>query len=503
MNAIPRASGERIEFPRGIPVTPIPAHLTTAGASTRTVLAELLARRQSIVLALLAELVDEPTLQRALDAFAGALQQRFVAERVAVALADDDGVLHLGAISQRTLVDPGAIEVRLLLEAMEEAAAFETTVRYPPDGGRLSTCAAHRALVAGRAGTCVASVPLYHDDKLIGAILLERVAAKIFAPSTLLLLERVAFVSAPVLALRREAHRGAFGRLRRDVRAALVHRFGAERFGARLLLGIALVALVLGLVVPVEREISATAELVPRERRLVTAPVAGFVDEVLVGAGERVVPGQLLGRLDRRELELEAVREAGEMATAAADLRAAMANHDRQASAIARARLEQERVQRALVEHRLERAELRAPIAGLIASGDPLDAVGAPVERGETLFEIVPGDGYEVHLLVDARDIRDVREGQKGRLVLEARPREPLALVLRTIHPVAESGGGMNRFRVRADLTDDGASGSGALQLRPGESGLARLPVARTSFLGRLAQPILTRVAELLWRFVG
>jgi len=503
MNAIPRANGERDEFSRSVPRAPMrPRPPKPGAASSRATPAELLAKRQAGVLALLAELLEEPTLQRALDAFAGALQQRFAAERAAVALTGDDGTLRLGAISQRTLVDPGATEVRLLLEAMEEAAAYERTVRYPR-GGESGTFVAHRALVAGRAGTSVASVPLYEGDALIGALLLERGGSKTFEPTTIALLERVALVCAPLLTLRREADRGVVGRLRRDLRAALERRLGAERLGARLLFGIALVALALGLIVPVEREVRAAAELVPRERRLVTAPVAGFVDEVLVRAGERVVPGQLLARLDRRELTLEAMREAGEMATAEAELRAAMATHDRQASAVARARLEQERVQRALVEHRLERGELRAPISGLVASGDPLDAVGAPIARGETLFEIVPDDGYEVHLLVDAADIRDVREGQTGKLVLEARPGEPLALSVRTIHPVAESGGGANRFRVRADLTGAGAAGADARPLRPGESGLVRLPVGRTSFLGRLARPILIRLAELRWRFVG
>ncbi len=460
--------------------------------------AERLVVRQAGVLALIAELLDEPTLQSALDGFAGALQQRFGATRAVLALVDGNDVLGVGAIAQRTHFDAGSTEVRLLLDAMEEAAALECTVCYPTDDASPGAFTAHRALLAARTGTCVVSVPLYRGEALVGALLLERDDGRVFKPVTIDLLERVALVTAPLLAIRCEAERGAGERLRRDLRTVLERRLGAERLGARLALGIALTAVMLGLLVPVQRDVRAATELVPRERRLVTAPVAGFVDEVLVAAGERVVPGQLLARLDRRELELEAAREEGEWASAAADLRAAMANHDRQASAIAQARLEQERAQRALIEHRFERGELRAPIAGLIASGNPLDAVGAPVTRGDTLFEIVPGDGYEAHLLVDAADIRDVREGQMGQLKLEGRSGEPLAFTVRTIHPVAESGDGMNRFRVRADLVADEAH-----LLHPGERGLARLAVGNTSVLGWLASPILERLAELRWRFLG
>jgi len=464
----------------------------------RVARAELRSGHQAIVLALLADLLDEPSLARALDALAGALQRRFGAERVAVALTGADGELRFAALSQQAQVELASAEVRLLLDAMEESCELERAVRFPDPGDSLGTLAAHRTLAGRRAGTTLASVPLYHQATLVGAVLLERRGAGAFTDRTLEFLERVALVVAPLLALRQDAERGVTERLRRQSGETLERWLGPTRPGLRLALGLAAVALPLALLVPAERHVSAAAELVPRERRLVTAPLDGFVDEVLVSSGERVERGQLLARLDRRELELELARRDSESASAEAELRAAMASHDRQTTAIARARLERERALRELVLQRLARAELRAPITGLIISGNPADAIGMPLARGETLFEIAPADGYEVHLLVDERDVHDVHEGQRGTLSLRASPGESRALIVRAVHPVAESGGGASRFRVRATFTEtDGET------LRPGQSGVARIEAGTSTLAEKAIGPLLGRLDELRWRLFG
>ena len=485
--------------PRALPVDDASGTADSmSGSMAASNTTQAVVSQQAALLTLVAEILEEPTLQSALDTFAGLVKQLFTARRVVVALADNGGRLQLGAISQRSLIDQGAVEIRLLLDAMEETSACECLLQYPQDAGDIAHLPAHKALIAGRSKTRLASVPLYDRETLTGVLLLECDAATAFSRKTSEQLEHIALASGRLLALHREADRGGLSRIKSDTYSLLKRRFGSTHPGASLLLAMAVIAVILGLTVPVEQRVSAVAELAPRERRLVTAPVAGFVDAVLVSAGERVTKDQVLARLDRRELELQALREAGEMLAAQADLRAAMAGRNRQASAVARARVEQERAQQALVEFRLTRSELRAPIAGLITNGDPQDAVGAPIERGQTLFEIVPDDTFEVNLLVQARDIRDVREGQTGSLMLEGRAGEHIKLVVRSIHPVAESGNGETRFRVKADLLSVVNQ-----HLRPGESGFARLAIGQTSFLRRLAQPIFSQLDEFLWRWIG
>jgi len=255
------------------------------------------------------------------------------------------------------------------------------------------------------------------------------------------------------------------------------------------------------LLLPVKSHIGATAELVPLERRLVTAPRAGFVQSIDVVAGEQVDAGQLLATLDARDLELEASRAASAIATAEVEFRAAMASFDRQASAVARARLAQYRAQQRLAERQLEQNRLVAPIAGLVLTSDPGNTQGAPVSRGDTLFEIAPAEGFEVHLLIDESDIRDIAVGQPGELSLRARPDESLALTIQSVHPIAEAGNGSTIFRVRASL--DNNSEDKASMLRPGESGQARLDAGPSTLVRILLGPLWERLLELKWRLFG
>jgi len=463
----------------------------------RALQAEFLVARQATLIEVLARALDEPTLAQALDALVMAVQQRIGADRVAVALADGEGALHLAAVSQQAVIEMASGEARLLVAAMEEAVHLEQTVRLPGSEERFGVLEAHRSLGARRAGTALVSLPMYHDAQPIGALLVERHDAEPFLPSTLELLEQLAHALAPVLVLRRDAARGVREVLRRASLDALEPLLGADRALLRPGLIGAGILVALAVLVPIERHVVATAELVPLERRMVSAPIDGFVDEVTVSAGDRVVAGQLLARLDRRELDLEAALHDSEITRADTEFRDALASRDRKATAIARARLTRQRTLRDLVAQRIDRTELRAAIDGRVISGDPSEASGMPVARGDTLFEIAPAEGYEVHLLVDESDIGRVREGQRGGLALRARPGDALALEVAAIHPVAESEAGANRFRVEAELVETAPQG-----LRPGQSGTARLSAGRESVAARLLRPLARRAEQLRWRYL-
>jgi hypothetical protein len=434
-------------------------------------------------------------LERSLDAFTGALQQGIGTERVAVGLVDSNDSLFLGAISQQALIDTASNEARLLVNVMQECLEHENTVCYPNNDTELGVLVAHRKLTSRDEKLSLISVPMYLDSDPVGVLLFERYAQAPLAEDVLELLEQIALLAAPPLRLRQMAERSLPGRTKDVLIAKFQQRFGAGKDGARLILGLVCAAVFLGLLIPVQERVKANAELVPIERRLITAPFDGFVDEVVVKLGDRVEAGQLLARLERRELELEGTRRDGELASAEADFRAAMASYDRQATAVARARLERERASRALIDQRLGRVELRAPIAGLVISGNPTDVVGAPIARGESLFEIAQEEGYEVHLMVHERDIRELKEGQRGKLRLRSRPADALTLVVHTIHPVAESVDGASRFRVRANLEVPPGTTP-----RPGESGVARMDTNRTTIFNLITRPVAQRLAELWWR---
>lgn len=459
--------------------------------------------QQAGLLALIAEVVSAHSADRALDTLAAALQDHFDCQRVSIAMVSNDQ-LTLRSISQQAIVDTSNSESKLVVDAMQEACDRETVIRWPIAESKdrdLGILVAHRALAGRRMSMAYCTVPLFHEQQLIGAILLELRDGFAFSKENQQFLERISAVLAPLLLLHSNADRGVVAVGRERLRKLLCRQLGVDHPGQRMLWGILGTLLLLSFIVPVNRSIKATAEIVPIERRLVTAPRAGFVQSLTVVAGDHVKAGQLLASMDASELELEASRSMSEIATAEVEFRAAMASFDRQESAVARSRLAQNRAQQSLVQQQLELSQLRAPIDGLVLMADTTSSLGAPISRGDTLFEIAPVNDYEVHLLVDESNIRFVQSGQIGELSLRARPDQTISLTVQSVHPIAEPANGASQFRVTAVLPHN-FEGS-TLNLRPGESGQARLDNGTTSLFKFAFGPAWSQLTALKWRWLG
>jgi RND family efflux transporter MFP subunit len=464
-----------------------------ASLHTRATRAEKLAAHQAVLVNMLVELLASNSLEGALDAFAGAMKSRFECDRVAIALITD-GELKLSAVSQQGVLAATSSEARLLVDAMSEACSQESVICWPLSSDNLGVMIAHRSLAGRRLSSSICSVPMYDKQVLVGAFLLERRDQRAFPVLTL---ERLSVCLAPLLLLYRQADRGWWAVFQRSMHTQLERVLGRERPGMRLLCILAAMVLVGSLTLTTRWQVVATAELLPHERRVITAPLAGFVADMPVAAGDHVTKGQVLARLDRRELELEAASRDSDVTMAEAEFRAAMASQDHQTTGIARARLVQARARREHVEQQLNRAELVSPIDGLVIAADATRSQGTPVSRGEILFEVAPSADFEVNVLVDEADVYDVHPGQSGMLSLRAMPGEKLPIVVDSVYPVAEAKDGKNRFRVRANLVEP------ETRLRPGQSGVVRLQAGRKNLLGVLTRRLNRRLSELWWQWIG
>ncbi len=468
-------------------------HPEISALQARAQQAEDIASDQAVYVRLLAELVGACSLEGALDSLAGALKCEFDCERVAVALQIEDK-LELKTISQQGVLEVSSSEARLLVDAMSEACAQESILCWPVVSDQLQVLVAHRTLGGRRLTGSLCSVPFYHEEELVAAILLERRDQRPFPVNTL---ERLSVGLAPTLELHRKADRSWWTGIKEAFSTRLERHLGSERPGVRLLCILGALTFLGSLTITTQWEIVAPAELLSNERRVVTAPIDGFIADMVAEAGDRVVEGDLLARLDRRELELEAASTESEVVMADAEFRAAMASYDRQTTGIARARLAQARARREGVEQRLNRTDLTSPIDGLVIASDVTRTSGTAVTRSEVLFEVAPDTGFEVHVLVDEGDVYDLQVGQMGMLSLRAMPGEHVAIEVTSISPVAEAGQGENRFRARARLVEPDS------KLRPGQSGVARLEGGTSSLLGVMTRRLSQHLSELWWRWIG
>jgi RND family efflux transporter MFP subunit len=426
--------------------------------------------RRAELLELLAVALAHAELADALTALATDLAARLGCERVSIGLRRGDA-LRVEALSHSAEFDPRAALIADLAAAMQEACDQDATVAHPaPRGAPVRLDRAHAALRERHGAGAAWSVPLAAAGEPFGAITCEGPAGRPLDERALRLLEAAAPLLGPALALQRQASAPIHTRVRRLAGRRL--GFLSRREG-RALAAAAVGLVLLAGALPAPHRVAADARLEGRVQRAVVAGVEGYLVQVEGRPGDVVREGQVLARLDDRDLRVEHVRWEGRREQLRREQREALAAHDRSQQSILAARIAQAEAQLELLAAQQERTVLAAPFAGVIVRGDLQQRLGSPVEKGEVLFEVAPLDGYRVVLEVDERDIAYVSAGQSGRLRLSALPGETTPFTIERVTPVAVAADGRNRFRAEARL--EAPSGS----LRPGMTGVARIDAGR------------------------
>jgi RND family efflux transporter MFP subunit len=223
-------------------------------------------------------------------------------------------------------------------------------------------------------------------------------------------------------------------------------------------------ALVL-LLEPVPSRLRVEGQLEPIQRRMIAAKGSGLLMESSVRPGDVVEKGQLLARLEERELRL---REAELMATRERRLKrrdalAGLAEADVAERQIAALELEETERQLDLIRFQLGQLKIQAPIAGVLLSGDLSRRLGSSIEKGDLLFELAPLDTMQVELRIPSREMSGLKVGMPVQLRLDPYPDREWQGEIRHIHGRSLSTDPDNPFLVQVPLSD-----IGDLPLRPG-----------------------------------
>lgn len=426
--------------------------------------------RLSLVTELLATAVGERAFAPAALAVANQLAARLDCDRVSLGF-EQAGSVEVQAISHTASFDPRTNLVRLLGEAMDEVLDLDLAMVYPPIDGDEFGVLAHAELARECRDQAICSVPLLEHGHAIGVLTLERSAGPPFDADALALCKAVGLALGPVLALKRDGERGPWQRARDQGRGALAGLLGPRHPGLKL--GALLLGALLGWLSLATGEYRVAARTVVEGavQRAAVAPFDGYLAESLVRAGDTVRQGQLLSRLEDKDLLLERQRWSAEREQLLGKHRQAFAQQDRAGMALVAAQIGQAEAQLSLVESKLARAALVAPFDGIVVSGDLSQLLGTPLEQGKVLFEIAPLDAYRVILQVDERDIAQVRLGQTGTLALSGLPLGTLPFSVKQITPVTTAQDGRNHFRVEARIEQ------ASERLRPGMEGVGKITV--------------------------
>ena len=258
----------------------------------------------------------------------------------------------------------------------------------------------------------------------------------------------------------------------------------------------ALVALAAVLVLPIHYTIKCDCRLVPKTKRVIAAPFDGLLGRTKVQPGDRVKEGDPLVTLDSRELKLKEAELIAARDQALKKRDRALSNPDGvdfSAAQVASFEAAGVMEELSLVQQKLAFLDIRAPISGIVVSGDLRRAEGQPVRQGQVLYEVAPLEEMLVEMDVPDHEFSRVRAGMPVSFRMEAYSGWSGDSHIARLYPQSEQRDGKNVFVAEAAVV------GAAPELRPGMRGRASIEGDRKTIAWILGHRFVDWAQTALW----
>lgn len=245
--------------------------------------------------------------------------------------------------------------------------------------------------------------------------------------------------------------------------------------------------------IPVDDIVTAPLYIEGDKRYTVTAPQQSYITEILVRPGDNVKQGQIIAKLEDKDLKMEASDIQSQLEQTEGQFRQAMADMDAANSGLAVNQKQQAQSKLDLINRKIERTLIKSPIDGVIVSGDWQQKIGAPIEEGAELFQVANVASYRVILHVPDKDMDRLQIGETGKMKLASLPDQTFDFTVRRLTAVAEVKDGENGFSVEASLDTTPS------QINPGMQGVGKIKVGKTNLITLWTRNLIDWARLKLW----
>lgn len=452
--------------------------------------------RLTVAVDLLASVVAKEKFRDSTMTLVTELATYFKCDRVSYGVIYDRRI-EVEAVSHSAKFTENMNIIRAIARAMDEAVMQRKVLIYPeledPENKKELIMKDHEALEKQVGTESILTLPIYGNDKYCGALTLERPVNEPFKDEEVQICNSIISLVAPVLEDKRLNDRLLIQKIKESLKQQSERFFGEGYFGRKLAAGILAVIFMFLFFVKGEYRVSADTILEGEVRRIIAAPFNGYIKDSLARAGDVVKGDTVLATLDDKDLRLERLNLISRHSQLKRQEQEATAQHKRAKVKIIQAQIEQVKAEKELATLKIGRTNIVAPIDGLIVSGDLSHRLGGLVEKGELLFELSPLNAYRLILHVDERRIADIKEGQRGILLLASLPESKFGFEVKKITPVAAALDGINYFEVEASL--DNISDN----LRPGMEGVGKISVDKRPYIQILSRSLVDWLRLWVW----
>lgn len=392
------------------------------------------------------------------------LRRLFQAEQVAISFCQSPGQARLTAISDVEQIDLSCESNKLVGSANEQAVIAGHDLVFPAVDSAHSPAllALEKYCKSNNVESCINLPLITDDDRTIGSVLIAGPADILSDEHYQKYVGQIISMAAGHLDVVVRANRGT-----RDVFRTSWRKLRSASLTKALLIGLGcLTALMF---VPLPYRVACDCELQPVMRRFIAAPHQGILEKTFVESGDVIDADHVVATLDGRQLRLELSGLRADYDGARKRRDSALAQGDVARSQIAKSEMQRHHSEMEILEQNLANLEVRSPISGIVVSGDLEKVEGAPVEMGQTLFEVSPLDQMLAEIGIPESEIQYVEPGMHVTIKLNAFPFETWTGTIEQIHLTTEIIDDESVFVAQVKLSNEGN------QLRPGMKGTAKI----------------------------
>jgi RND family efflux transporter MFP subunit len=464
----------------------------------------MLAERKLEILKVLVQVSAEITstlrLDHLLQIIVNSPQSVLPYELCAIAL-DNRGKLQLKAVSGMTslpLGDAAVERVKALVhwlssqpDALQlrwhEASDADESTSLPPEILRNFEASGYRALY---------TLPLSDDQGRVGVLIYESTDPDFLDPAqmemtkilgsqaTVAIRNAMLYREVPMISLLEPLMRKRAALLRTTRRRRVVYA------------SVAAVVLLFLLLCPLPMRVAGNAVVVPQNVVTVAAPMEGNVDKVYAHEGQRVGAGEILGTLNDWQWRANLAAAEAKYQQAMLAMESDLAHGSAQAGAD-RANTDYLRSEAAQARARLESAQLRSPIAGIVVTPNLQNAAGEHLDAGSPFAQVLDLNSAVVEVAVPEQDAALLTSGEAAAIKLDSYPQRTWHDAVTVVSPQAVAGDGERTFSAEVQVPNhDGV-------LRAGMSGKGKIYIGlRPAGYVLLRRPSLW-IWQTLWNWIG
>jgi len=412
------------------------------------------------------EITSTLNLERMLQTIVNAPQAIIPYERAAIAL-EQGGRFKLSAVTGLTQVNADAPEIAPLNEILQWASLSEEVIHVRQtgeeiDADREETRAKFKKYFAETGARGFYARPLNDDTGRVGMLCMESSDPDFLGPAHLEILEVLSSQATVALRNAQMYKEVPFISLLEPVLVRKRKFMAMEKRRRTLWLAAGAVAVFFFVFCPLPLRVDGDAVVAPVRRALVQPEVEGVVSKVFVREGEAVKRGQALAEMEAWNLRSAVAEAQAKYETALLQMNHALAVNDGTEAGVHRVEADYWKAELGRAQQLLDKAELRSPIDGVVATPHVETFAGRKLQAGDSFAEVVDTSQAVVDVAINDVDAGLLKTGERAVVKLNSYPMRTFRGGVQIVSPKAELLRETPVFYARVDVrNDDGAIRAG------------------------------------------